>query len=254
MSEVMTGEIQNLIFNNQAMDMLFRLAETMAQGTVTVPDHLRGKPGDCLAICMQAAQWKMNPFAVAQKTHIVNGKLGYEAQLVNAVVQTSGAIIGTFKYEYSGDGETLQCRVGAIIAGESSITWSEWLGLWQVAVKNSPLWKSNPKQQMGYLQVKNWSRAFCPGAILGVYTADELEATNAPRERDITPRTPSNEPDALPYYPSEKFEQNFVLWEKAILGGRRTTADILNMAESKGFQLTNDQRQAILNINQGEAA
>jgi hypothetical protein len=37
---------------------------------------------------MQAAQWGMNPFAVAQKTHVVNGTLGYEAQLVNAVVSS----------------------------------------------------------------------------------------------------------------------------------------------------------------------
>ena len=40
----------------------------------------------------------MNPFAVAQKTHVVNGSLGYEAQLVNAVVQASGAIDGRFHY------------------------------------------------------------------------------------------------------------------------------------------------------------
>lgn len=35
---------------------------------------------------MQAVQWGMNPFAVAQKTHFVSGKIGYEAQLVNAVI------------------------------------------------------------------------------------------------------------------------------------------------------------------------
>jgi hypothetical protein len=41
---------------------------------------------------MQAAQWGMNPFAVAQKTHVVNGTLGYEAQLVNAVVSSSNLL------------------------------------------------------------------------------------------------------------------------------------------------------------------
>nr|WP_308736935.1 recombinase RecT [Salmonella enterica] len=58
----------------------------MADSQVTVPAHLAGKPADCMAIVMQAMQWGMNPYAVAQKTHLVNGVLGYEAQLVNAVI------------------------------------------------------------------------------------------------------------------------------------------------------------------------
>ncbi|EMX9091523.1 recombinase RecT [Klebsiella oxytoca] len=175
------------IFSPEGMNQLVRFAELMAQSKATVPQHLAGKPADCLAVTMQAAQWGMNPFAVAQKTHIVNGTLGYEAQLVNAVVQRSGAIKGRFHYEYKGEGSSLECRVGAVIRGEQEITWNEWLCISSVTTKNSPLWKTNPKQQFGYLQVKNWARAHTPGAILGVYTPDELQDA-APRvERDITP-------------------------------------------------------------------
>jgi type II secretory pathway pseudopilin PulG len=54
-----------------------------------------------------------------------------------------------------------------------------------VTTKNSPLWKTNVKQQMGYLQVKNWARLYCPAAILGVYTADEL--MDNPSIKDINP-------------------------------------------------------------------
>jgi hypothetical protein len=120
-------------------------------------------------------QWGMLPHVVAQKTHIVNGTLGYEAQLVNAVVQTSGTITGRFHYEYRGNSPQLECRVGAIIRGESEITWGNWLNEAKVTTKNSPLWKVNPQQQMGYLQVKNWARLYCPGAILGVYSPDEFD-------------------------------------------------------------------------------
>lgn len=177
------------IFSPEGMNQLVRFATLMADSKATVPAHLAGKPADCLAVTMQAAQWGMNPFAVAQKTHIVNGTLGYEAQLVNAVVQNSGAIKGRFHYEYRGEGASLECRVGAVIRGEQDITWNEWLCISSITTKNSPLWKTNPKQQFGYLQVKNWSRAHTPGAILGVYTPDELQET-APRvERDITPPT-----------------------------------------------------------------
>ncbi|EGO1998012.1 recombinase RecT, partial [Salmonella enterica] len=42
---------------------------------LAIPAHLAGKPADCMAIVMQAMQWGMNPYAVAQKTHLVNGVL-----------------------------------------------------------------------------------------------------------------------------------------------------------------------------------
>lgn len=156
------------------MAKMTMLAEQMAGGRATVPKHLQGNVADCLAIVMQAMQWNMNHYAVGQKTHLVNGILGYEAQLVNAVIQNSGAIRGSFHYEFQGEGQNVRCRVGAVLRGEDEVTWGQWLSAASVQTKNSPLWKTNPAQQLGYLQVKNWGRAYCPGAILGVYSTDEL--------------------------------------------------------------------------------
>jgi RecT family len=163
-----------LVLNSASMDSMMRVAEMMSSGKTTVPKHLQNSPADCLAVTMQAIQWQLNPFAVAQKTHLVNGTLGYEAQLVNAVVQSSNSIVGAFSYEYEGKSPSLNCRVGAVLRGGSTITWGQWLCENAVTTKNSPVWKTNPSQQLGYLQVKNWARLYCPGAILGVYTPDEL--------------------------------------------------------------------------------
>jgi len=180
--------MSDIMLNTELLKGIQDLAKHMSQATVTVPKHLAGSPADCYAVILQAVQWKMNPFAVAQKTHVINGTLGYEAQLVNAVIQASGAVASRFHYEYQGEGAKLACRVGAIIRGESGITWNEWLCFADVTTKNSPLWKTNPKQQLGYLQVKNWARLYCPGAILGVYTPDEL-AEKVPGEREVGPKT-----------------------------------------------------------------
>lgn len=170
----------SLMMDVATMESLMRVADLMASGRSTVPVHLQGNPADCMAVVMQSVQWGMNPFAVAQKTHIVNGHLGYEAQLVNAVVQSSNAITGRFHYEFKGNSPGMECRVGAILRGESEVTWGEWMNENKVTTKNSPLWKTNPKQQMAYLQCKNWSRLYSPGSILGVYTPDEFDAP-APR-------------------------------------------------------------------------
>ncbi|EJF4393679.1 recombinase RecT [Klebsiella pneumoniae] len=174
----------SLLLNGDVMDRMMKIADVMSQGMSTVPKHLQGKPSDCLAIVMQAARWGMDPYVVGQKTHVINGTLGYEAQLVSAVLTATGAIRGRFHYEYRGEKDLMECRVGAVISGEKDITWNEWLCVSEVTIKNSPLWKSNPRQQIGYLQVKYWARAYTPWAILGVYTPDELEERV---EREINP-------------------------------------------------------------------
>ncbi len=191
-----TISASNAVFNVQALGQLTAFAELMAQSAVTVPKHLAGKPADCMAIVMQAMQWGMNPYAVAQKTHLVNGVLGYEAQLVNAVISSSSAIVGRFHYEYGGDWEKIAgkkdgrdelglfVRVGAVLRGETDITWGENIYLADITTRNSPLWKTAPKQQIAYLAVKYWARLYCPEVILGVYSPDEVE----PRaEKEINP-------------------------------------------------------------------
>ncbi|AXF62512.1 enterohemolysin [Leclercia sp. W6] len=191
-----TISASNAVFNVQALGQLTAFAELMAQSAVTVPKHLAGKPADCMAIVMQAMQWGMNPYAVAQKTHLVNGVLGYEAQLVNAVISSSSAIVGRFHYEYGGDWEKIAgkkdgrdelglfVRVGAVLRGETDITWGENIYLADITTRNSPLWKTAPKQQIAYLAVKYWARLYCPEVILGVYSPDEVELRT---EKEINP-------------------------------------------------------------------
>ncbi|EMY3087622.1 RecT family recombinase [Raoultella ornithinolytica] len=203
------------IFSPEGINQLVRFAELMAQSRFTVPAHLAGKPADCMAVAMQAAQWGMNPFAVAQKTHVINGALGYEAQLVNAAITAMAPtkdrvhfewfgpwenVIGKFiektndkgkKYLAAGwsaaDEKGCGVKVWATLKGESEPRVLDLL-LTQAQVRNSTLWGSDPKQQLAYLGVKRWARLYCPDVILGVYTPDELQET-APRvERDITPQ------------------------------------------------------------------
>lgn len=208
------------IFSPDALDKLLRFAEVMADSRVTVPAHLAGKPADCLAVTMQATQWHMNPFAVAQKTFMVGGVLGYEAQLVNAVINTMAPTRDRIHYQWFGPWENVigkftektslkgnkyispdwnlsdetgcGVKVWATMKGEDAPRELELL-LSQAQVRNSTLWASDPKQQLAYLAVKRWARLHCPDVILGVYTPDEIEPTLT-AERDITP-TQSTLPD-----------------------------------------------------------
>jgi len=241
----------SLILDTKSFESIMAFANMMSNGIATVPKHLQKNPSDCAAIVMQAMQWNMNPYAVAQKTHIVNGTLGYEAQLVNAVVTASGLIDGTFKYEYLGENEEIKCRVGAKLKDDSDITWTEWLAIKDVTVRNSPLWKTNKKQQIGYLQLKNWSRLYAAGAILGVHTVDELQ-DSVSEIKIINPEEPVTATQTAELeenmYPEDEFKKNIDAWRKLIASGRSTAEQIIQKVSSKG-KLTDTQKEKIKNVN-----
>lgn len=222
----MNTSASSLVLSGDSMGRMMKLADFMATAKSAIPMHLRN-PGDCLAVVMQATQWGMNPFAVAQKTHIVNGTLGYEAQLVAAVINNSGLVADRFNFEWFGawekivgkfkevesktkkddngnakkfivpawdqsDEQGLGVRVWATIKGEGQPRVLELL-MTQARTRNSTLWTEDPKQQIAYLAQKRWARLHAPDVIMGVYTPDELD-NPMPREMGpvdvVSPWTP----------------------------------------------------------------
>jgi len=190
----MMQAVGEIVSSDRMLAQIDQMAERMASAKNTVPKHLAGNPGDCWAVIMQAIQWRMNPFAVAQKTHIVNGALGYEAQLINAVITSMAPTVDRLNYEWYGDwsgvkgkecgDSTVGVRVWATMKGESEPRVLD-VSMAQVGgVRNSPLWVADPRQQLAYLAAKRWARLHCPDVLLGVYTPDELAET---REREVTP-------------------------------------------------------------------
>lgn len=264
MSELQTYTASELVMNTGNMRLISDLAEVMAEGKATVPAHLKGNRADCMAIIMQAMQWGMNPFPVAQKTHIINGVLGYEAQLVNAVITTMAPTKERIDYEWFGPWEKVVGRfavrknesgkeyrvpvwtaadengcgvkVFATMKGESRprvIT----LLLAQARVRNSTLWADDPKQQLAYLAVKRWARLHCPDVIMGVYTPDEAEEFG---EKIINPMPEYQEPSdkqedqepKIEYYNDEEFEAKFPKWERLILSQKLSAQDVVDRALS----------------------
>lgn len=189
---------QELSISDQAGGLSFvnlgqvmEFAKVMAVAGVAIPKYLRGNPGSCMAVCIQAVEWRMSPFAVANKSYNVNDRLGFEAQLVQAVVLQRAPIKGRIKVEYKGDGDRRRCRVWAELKdepGEIVEYTSPEFG--KITPKNSPLWKSDPDQQQFYYSVRAMCRRHFPDVLLGVYAKDELEdevAVGPDRARDVTP-------------------------------------------------------------------
>lgn len=173
---------------------LMDMANLMSQSGSMIRDFYRRNPGDCMALIMICAPYGLNPFQVSWKTYRAPAKdssaedapIAFEAQVVAAMVNVSAPVKGRLRYSYHGEGDNLVCTVTGIEreTGEALDYTSPKLG--QIAVKRSPLWRSDPRQQLGYYSARAWARRHFPELLLGVYTREEIE--DAEPMRDITPR------------------------------------------------------------------
>lgn len=170
------------------LSQALELAQSMAKGECAIPKHLRGSPGACLAVIEYANNWEMAPYAVANKSYVVNDRLCFESQLVHAVIKKRVSL----KYPelgldctFEGEGPTRVATISAEVVlhdGTSRVlSWPTPM-LKDIEPKNSPLWKTNDKQQQFYRGVLLWQRRFYPEILLGVYTKDEIDDMT-PEER-----------------------------------------------------------------------
>lgn len=151
-----------------------------------VPKHLQGvdNMADCVMVVAQALRWKADPFAVAQHTYVVSGKLGYEGKLIAAMVNSSPKLKDNLNFEYSGEGKSRKVVVSGKLTGSKTLRTIEGtVGAWETT--NSQ-WNKNPDQMLAYRGAREWARRHMPEVLLGVNADDDI-APQSPI-RDITPK------------------------------------------------------------------
>lgn len=181
------GALMNPKNGKELMDM----ANLVAGSGSMVRDIYRNNPGDCAALIMICQPYGFNPFMVSWKTYKASknadAPIAFEGQLVNAMVNRSAPVKGRLRYEYDGEGPTRRVTVTGIDRETGDpITYTS-PPMSQIPVKNSPLWKADPDQQLAYFGARSWARRHFPELLLGVYTREEIE--EAPGIRDVTPKT-----------------------------------------------------------------
>lgn len=185
---MVSDNVGGILFSN--MSEVLEFAKLMSVAKNAVPQHLRGEPGTCLAVCIQALEWRMSPFAVANKSYEVNGRVAYESQLIHAVVEARAPLKQRLRKKYSGEGNERRCTVIGHFKNEAEPVEYESPEIGKITPKNSPLWKTDPDQQLWYYSVRAFARGYCPDVLLGIYAEDELrDAEIGPENaRDVTPK------------------------------------------------------------------
>ncbi|MBP5316999.1 MAG: recombinase RecT [Bacteroidales bacterium] len=154
-----------------------RMAKVLSMAPM-VPQSYQNQPGNCLIAIDMAQRMNMPPMMIMQNLYIVNGNPGWSGQACIALINASGRFTPLkFKEEHNGDDFSCTAYATEIATGEvvygttvdkKMAKECGWLD------KSGSYWKKMPIQMARYRSAAFFARTYCPQALMGLYTEDEL--------------------------------------------------------------------------------
>ena len=171
------------IWNNKEMMNAAYQAANVLSKTDMIPASYRGKPGNCFVAIDMAQRMNVSPLLVMGMLNIVQGNAGWNGQGCIALINNCGRFTPLkFEEETKPDGY-FSCVAYATDLKSGEVLKSTkvdrdlakkcgWLD------KTNSYWLKMPMQMARYRSAAFFARTYCPEALMGLYTDDELRDIN----------------------------------------------------------------------------
>lgn len=181
-SALSTGNVWQ---DKTAFNQLLRASQMLSQSTL-VPQNYQGKPQDCFIAAEMAARMNTSPIFVMQNLYVVKGRPSWSGQACKAMIDNSGRFKNT-KFVYTGKENTdawgcyltaTQISDGETVNGtEITIKMAKdegWYNKPNSYGKETSKWPTMPKQMLAYRAAAFFARMYCPEALMGLQTYEEV--------------------------------------------------------------------------------
>jgi len=187
--EVQGSEVLSVWTDKGAFDQLARAAGMLAKSTI-VPQNYQNRPEDCFVAVEMATRMHTSPLFIMQNLYVVKGKPTWAGQACMAMINACGRFKDV-KHIYTGQKGTDSrgCYVTA-----TRISDGETVNGTEITMKmvHSEGWDSNKKwltmteQMLGYRAASFFARMYCPEALMGLQTYDEVVDTTSTKSTAST--------------------------------------------------------------------
>lgn len=161
------------------MQTAYKTAQIISKTSI-VPQAYKENAGNCLIAIDIANRMGLSPIMVMQNSQVVQGNFTWKGSACKGLIDNCGRFIKT-KYVYVGEKDTdswgcyLEAedkQTGEIVRSATvTIKMAKdegWLN------KTGSKWKTMPELMMQYRSATFFARAYCPQALMGFYTTDEM--------------------------------------------------------------------------------
>lgn len=160
---------------------VYRIAKSLAASD-SVPERFRGKPENCFPVVQMAFRCGQDPMMFLQNSYVIAGRPAIEAKLAIALLNASGKIRGSIKFNHDGKGKDRSCTAYAVEAAtgeviEETLHWATVESEGWVSKKGSK-WVTDPMLMLKYRSAMRLIRTAWPEVLMGMLTKEEAEELN----------------------------------------------------------------------------
>ena len=243
----LTATRQQFDLSPQTFDQALTFSKYLADSDL-VPKDFKGRPGNCLVAIQWGAELGLKPLQAMQNLAVINGRPALWGDAVIALVRSSPLCEYVVETD---DGGTATCKVKRRNEPEQVRTFSmddaKAAGL---AGKQGP-WAQYPKR-MRQMRARAFAlRDVFPDVLRGLPVAEEVMDTPTEKHMGQAEVVP---PAAPTYYDSAKFDHNLPKWAETIAQGRKSAADYIAFAQTRGEPFTEEQKARLLSVKKAPAA
>ena len=167
----------NVWQDKTAFNQLLRAAQMLSQSSL-VPQNYQGKPQDCFIAAEMAARMNTSPIMVMQNLYVVKGKPSWAGQACMAMINACGKF-REVKHVYTGQkgADTRGCYVTAIRISDGEVVNGTEITMAMAKAEGwttNSKWRNMPEQMLGYRAASFFARMYCPEALMGLQTYEEV--------------------------------------------------------------------------------
>ena len=163
--------------NKDQFNQLLRAAQMLSQTSI-IPQSYQNKPQDCFVAIEMANRMGVSPMVVMQNMYVVKGKPSWAGQACTMLINSCGKFKDV-KHIYTGEkGKPNRgCYVTATRISDGSqvdgVEVTMQMAQSEGWTSNSK-WRNLPELMLAYRASAFFARVYCPEAMMGVQTAEEV--------------------------------------------------------------------------------
>ena len=181
----------NVWQDKAAFEQTARVAKMLSSSKL-VPASYQGNPQDCFIAVEMAARMNVSPIMIMQNLYVVKGKPSWAGQACMAMINACGKFKNV-RHVYTGQKGT--DNRGCYVVAERVSTGETVEGTEvSVAMAKAEGWTANPKwknmteQMLAYRAASFFARVYCPEALMGLQTVEEVQDVTVNSTDELTAR------------------------------------------------------------------
>ena len=173
-----TTAVSSNVWNDKdAFNQMLRVSQMLSQSSI-VPQNYQNKPQDCFIAVELASRMNTSPVFIMQNLYVVKGKPSWAGQACMAMINACGKFANV-KHVYVGKENTDErgCYVTATRISDGETVKGTTITLAMAKAEGwttNSKWRNMPEQMLGYRAASFFARMYCPDALMGLQTYEEV--------------------------------------------------------------------------------